>query len=320
MASFQKEEKIAQRLSKKLGLEPPVDVYEIAKSRSIFYEINIPFNIDGICLDLKSINKKPTIMLNSRMNPLRKRFTLAHEIGHIMIPWHTGDICDDIDSQDGRDEYFRMEREANLFAAELLMPRQWSTGICSRAEHLRGAMHTIQMVGGVSSLAAAIRTAEVGPAGYLVALIKDGRVGWSRRTEGTRARPPRRGTEFAAIDMPAFAPPEVLSYGETSYYWWKERDELAVGAIPQEPWRIILERILLDFPAEDRHKVRQSVNAIIGFAVNRFPAGSPIEQMMASCKHALQNRNDRDKNLEAVLRHPEIDDYITARLYERAAG
>ena len=47
----------------------------------------------------------------------RRRFTLAHELGHFLL--HEGDFTDN----DFDNPSCAVEREANLFAKELLMPR-----------------------------------------------------------------------------------------------------------------------------------------------------------------------------------------------------
>src|SRR2546422_5292813 len=71
------------------------------------------------------------IGVNEAQHPHRQRFTIAHELGHLLL--HTGqDIYVDERSETGlkinlRDEEARTgtqpeEIEANLFAAELLMP------------------------------------------------------------------------------------------------------------------------------------------------------------------------------------------------------
>lgn len=55
----------------------------------------------------------PVIIINREYSNDRKRFTLAHELGHIVMH-----ISDEIAIPDYRD----VEKEANLFAAEFLMP------------------------------------------------------------------------------------------------------------------------------------------------------------------------------------------------------
>jgi Zn-dependent peptidase ImmA (M78 family)/DNA-binding XRE family transcriptional regulator len=55
------------------------------------------------------------IALNAQHPASRRRHTLAHEFGHIVLGHDTGVVVDEVDAQ-------RMEREANAFAAELLFP------------------------------------------------------------------------------------------------------------------------------------------------------------------------------------------------------
>lgn len=61
--------------------------------------------VDGI--SIKSLNLPPIILLNRNSPGDRQRFTLAHELGHIIMHRYPTDT---------------MEDEANRFAAELLMP------------------------------------------------------------------------------------------------------------------------------------------------------------------------------------------------------
>lgn len=71
------------------------------------------------------------ILVSANDSEKRKRFTIGHELGHFLIPWHTLDsnlrfncsarqmTVSDIKS---KDSYLRKEAEANRFSAELLMP------------------------------------------------------------------------------------------------------------------------------------------------------------------------------------------------------
>ncbi len=65
------------------------------------------------------------ITVNANSIPTRQRFTIAHEIGHYLIPNHDGKIeCSNTDLQafHSADAGLKIEAEANNFAAELLMP------------------------------------------------------------------------------------------------------------------------------------------------------------------------------------------------------
>jgi Zn-dependent peptidase ImmA (M78 family) len=66
------------------------------------------------------------IVLNAAEPPTRQRFTLAHELGHWVcqvLEGHTAPVfCRDTDL--APDANRALEREANVFAAELLMPEE----------------------------------------------------------------------------------------------------------------------------------------------------------------------------------------------------
>jgi hypothetical protein len=74
-----------------------------------------------------------SILVNANANTRRQRFTIAHELGHFLSPWHKpgspiGFACGqaDLRAQDrsAQDRHRRQEAEANAFAIELLAPRQ----------------------------------------------------------------------------------------------------------------------------------------------------------------------------------------------------
>ncbi len=68
--------------------------------------------------------------------PRRRRFTIAHEIGHWILHASAGYICacrpDEIVDHDRARNLRKAEAEANAFAAELLMPEPLVTEHCKR--------------------------------------------------------------------------------------------------------------------------------------------------------------------------------------------
>lgn len=73
-----------------------------------------------------------TILINNKSIRQRQRYTIGHELGHFLNPWHEppndeGFRCTakDMVRSDAHaiDRSIRMEVEANIFAAELLFPR-----------------------------------------------------------------------------------------------------------------------------------------------------------------------------------------------------
>ncbi|PHZ84019.1 ImmA/IrrE family metallo-endopeptidase [Paremcibacter congregatus] len=109
----------------------PIPVREIASALNI-YEIkeenNISFEGALIAPDNKS---EGAIIVRGDRSEQRKRFTIGHELGHYLNPWHKSDNpagfqCTTAnlaaEKSDKNNKLMRMEAEANEFSAELLMP------------------------------------------------------------------------------------------------------------------------------------------------------------------------------------------------------
>jgi predicted transcriptional regulator len=72
----------------------------------------LPPELSGIV----SLDKK-LIGINGKHHPRRQRFSLAHELGHILLKHPP-------EANSSQEEIKRFNREADLFAAELLMPSE----------------------------------------------------------------------------------------------------------------------------------------------------------------------------------------------------
>jgi Zn-dependent peptidase ImmA (M78 family) len=116
----------ALRLLQESGVvEPPVNPMQIAK------EI-VGMKVDFVIFKPESSNvsgfydpQENAIIVNAEEYPLRQTFTVAHELGHKILheEWaKTADYKVLLRDSDNIDQDFR-EKEANAFAANLLMPR-----------------------------------------------------------------------------------------------------------------------------------------------------------------------------------------------------
>jgi len=104
---------------KKVGIkEPPVPIEKIAElfAIKIIPYPSFPDNVSGTIVDQKGF---VVIGVNSNHPKVRQRFTTAHELGHFLANHDLADqIVDDV-----FDRPTDKEREANKYAAELLMPK-----------------------------------------------------------------------------------------------------------------------------------------------------------------------------------------------------
>lgn len=124
-------ENLVQEVLGERGVErPPVPVEDIARSVGALIRY-VPFEGEGEVSGMLFRNAEQTIIgVNSLHHPNRQRFTIAHELGHLLLHKEqeelhvdTGvysvQLRDNVSSQ----AVSRAEMEANRFAAELLMPK-----------------------------------------------------------------------------------------------------------------------------------------------------------------------------------------------------
>jgi len=108
----------ARRLLKKLNITSrPILLNPIVKSLSI---TTAPHDIDDKLSGANAYDPETNenyILYNENHPVHRQRFTVAHEVGHVMFD-HTNYQNEDVDFHSKKDN----EIEANQFAAELLMP------------------------------------------------------------------------------------------------------------------------------------------------------------------------------------------------------
>ena len=132
-----KVDQLAASLLEEHGIrEPAVPIESIARAEGATIARN---HFDGpqSGFALRSANGDWVIGVNTSTSPRRQRFTIAHELGHLML--HEGDLIVDrfvrahfrenVGRISYRDEVSSLatnseEIEANRFAAEILMPRE----------------------------------------------------------------------------------------------------------------------------------------------------------------------------------------------------
>lgn len=93
----------AALLSEQGVSEPPIDVVALAAALDLPISYETLGNVDGEL-------REGCIRINSAHHPVRQRFTIAHELGHVRLHTTHGARGSDV------------ERDANMFAGALLVP------------------------------------------------------------------------------------------------------------------------------------------------------------------------------------------------------
>lgn len=117
----------ATKLLKRYGISPPVNLHKLAEYLKvrIHYKI-LPANLDGWTVELNTaLVKEPRylMLINSRRLKVRRRFTIAHEIGHIVLGHFeikSKALCKH--RKITEEDNYKYEMEADSFASELLIP------------------------------------------------------------------------------------------------------------------------------------------------------------------------------------------------------
>jgi len=108
---------------------PPVDVEALAAAQHIAIESqDLGPSISGLVV--RGPDGRATIGVNALHHPNRRRFTIAHEIGHHLLHADSATLFVDEMMVHFRDAASTAkadprEMEANAFAAALLMPEDW---------------------------------------------------------------------------------------------------------------------------------------------------------------------------------------------------
>ncbi|OGF20574.1 hypothetical protein A2316_00480 [Candidatus Falkowbacteria bacterium RIFOXYB2_FULL_38_15] len=113
-------DKIRDILKKLEIKELPIPLEKVANlfSIKVIYYPSFPDHVSGIIINREGLL---AIGINSDKPKVRQRFTLAHELGHFLL----GHEIDEKIIEGIYDRPTDQEREANEFAAELLVPKDF---------------------------------------------------------------------------------------------------------------------------------------------------------------------------------------------------
>ena len=108
--------------------EPPIDLKRIVEVKGFVYmEVDtFPDDVSALFIEKGGQNYA---MVNSKHHPNRRRFSLAHELGHIILSHKWVDLEEEVSTIDtppenNGDSRHRdaREKEADIFASALLIP------------------------------------------------------------------------------------------------------------------------------------------------------------------------------------------------------
>ncbi len=216
----------------------PVDVEALAEKlgAEIVFE-----DLEGAKARVIQIGDRARIIISTRIIGIGAiRFSIAHEIAHLLLKHYLkdGDLgrafkrqrtCSPLDS-DGSS----IERDASVFATELLMPAPLVTPMCLLAPKSLDPIRAIASAFQTSVFASARRFVELTPERCAVVETKQGRVQWVQKSSSFSAWIPEgRSVDPASAAFDYFdrgtldESPRVLPAST-----WCARESLGTDALP----------------------------------------------------------------------------------------
>jgi len=183
----------------KFGLDCGMRLEDIAREIGLVVKELDVSGFDGALLRVVGVPAGTVVVRDSIREPGRKRFTLAHEIGHYVLPNQQTlrEPCLGRDVETWKKGLPEPEADANRFAAEILMPRTAIQDLLAGSPSL-GVASSISGRLGVSLTAAAYRLAELSSYRTAMVISRNGSAEWYRASvefgRGVRLGPLDPGT------------------------------------------------------------------------------------------------------------------------------
>jgi Zn-dependent peptidase ImmA (M78 family) len=176
---------VSEAFLRRFGLDSRERLAEIAEEIGIEVLYRPAESFDGALLRIRDA-QRGYIVINSRIREeSRRRFTLAHEIGHFVLPGQqeVSAPCKQQRIENWDADLYRPELEANRFAAEILMPRGLMAEFVESEPSLE-SIRSITKLCGTSLTASAVRLITLTPHRAAVVWSQDQKILWSKLSEG----------------------------------------------------------------------------------------------------------------------------------------
>jgi hypothetical protein len=178
----------AQEFVARYGADASRRLFDIAARLSLTVKEVDAKSFDGALIRVKGADRGRVLLNRNVPEPGRRLFTLAHEIGHFVMPGHgrEASLCRAADVETWDESVRATEREANEFAASVLMPE----AVCRpfvRQEPSMRVVAAMREACGSSLTATLVRYVQMSSFAVAMVRVERGFVKW-----------PIRSSEFGA--------------------------------------------------------------------------------------------------------------------------
>lgn len=261
------------------GLRPPVDVESLLAAH-VFRVERVDWPVSGVDAVTHGLGtNRVSVFVRATDNLLRERFTMAHELGHLILPWHLPRASCQVGSAQLDDES-TLENEADIFASCLLAPDAWLTELYNRHE------------GDMSLILGALNAVEISTPAALLAMRRHFLAGWAFHrsrgnewfvTPGTGLTP--RGLPTADVQAAATAW-GTASLNAEKVRWYRFSEVIAElpARAPGDlrtPHRILVDALAAASTSEAPITLAQRLNGMFAGALQEG-AGRPAGETYAA--------------------------------------
>ncbi|MCW2950053.1 MAG: hypothetical protein JWN41_1066 [Thermoleophilia bacterium] len=311
--------RVARELAHDLLLTPPFDVDAVAQRHAVLVDDVLPGRTDTVTLHGPAPGDLPRIVVQRSLGatPDRRRFAVAHALGHILLGWHPlGTPCD-VSSRprelpvSGHD---LIEGEANAFARELLLPRAWLEGFDALERPAELIRHAAARAGVPVMPAARAVSLMLEPNHVWVVIDEWNSVLDAGRSLGTHICPPATGQPFDGRDYARLAAERHRADLEgCSLLVWRF-DARDVDALPHDHTaRHVAEEIALDVGI-DADDLAARIDGAAGWANEQLGSAS-----LAGMTAALDARVRALPEMSIVAQHGRFAALVDAKAVELVA-
>lgn len=299
---------VAALIVERHNLVPPVPIEDLLALDADVQACAWPFDaVDAVMVRRR--DGKPQVFYRPNGYPLRLRFTLAHELGHLKLAWHLGHkTCDthhpnDIEHPGRHAMAWLAEQEADQFASCLLVPDRWlSATVVEHGDDMTSILQTIAK-------------AEVSAMASLLALRRALPAGWVFQIRSQRHILSRSTLMPHDLAGAAQARGVVELHGQT-VRWWRLCGPYSIPAEDNDPRKsrdLLLSAIAAVEPDSSLHrKLEMSVNGTVGGGTNDV-IGRPVGLVYASLAYRFRS----SKNAR-LLDHPDFELWLRRKAYATA--
>ncbi|MFC5668188.1 ImmA/IrrE family metallo-endopeptidase [Kitasatospora misakiensis] len=310
----------AKCLIDKFSLEPPIDIQALIENKAELKWEEWPHECDAITI----LNRSRPLIIAHKSRPfLRQRFTLAHELGHVELAWHTNNVeCNPERTADASSTSSSLvgawdqEREANEFASHLLIPPTWMRKAVegetffemARAREVLGHLSTAR----VSAIAGIIGLARVLLPGH--AFFVGSSFAVSRGTAWPGDRPITSAARSEYL-CGAHATWEITHQG-VEVIWAQMHAPVEISnhtqGEPREASEILRQMILRAYPEDQARTITQSVNGVVGGLTGDVTRGWTAEAIAS----VVRDRISKNPKLARLVDDIDFPGFLAAKSVE----